>query len=136
MPPQKSRKRPFGIIVIIVLQLLSVAVAAAGLYVEYTGTIDFIFTKNVHFGGITTYNLATIVVGLVISFGLWQLKRWAWFLIMIQLGVSMAGGLWLYKQGTPIYSNMIVDVITVFYLNQREVQQAFERKLSSQEMVL
>ncbi len=136
MPLQKPRKRPFGIIVIIVLQLLSAMIAALDMYLEYTGTIDFLFVQSIRIGGIPTFNMVAIILGLVTSFGLWQLKRWAWFLIMIQLGVSMAGGLWLYKQGTPFYTNMIVDVITVFYLNQREVQYAFERKHRSHEMAL
>ena len=128
MSPQKTQKRPFGIVVIIVLQLISVVGAALDMYVAFTGNTDFLFTQTAHTGGIPTYNVVAIVVGLVISVGLWQLKRWAWFLIMIQLGLSMAGGLWFYTQGNPYYYDMIVDVIAVFYLNQRDVQKAFEQR--------
>ena len=134
--PPKTRKRPFGVIVIIVLQLVSVAGAALDIYLTYNGITDAIFTQTVHTGGIPTFNLVAIVLGLVISFGLWQLKRWAWFLVMVQLGISMAGGLWLYTQGNPYYSNMVIDVIAVFYLNQREVQQAFEREHNPQGVAL
>lgn len=128
MPPQKTRKRPFGLIAIIILQLISVLSAATGMYLENNGTIDVIWVQTVHTGGIPTFNIVAIILGLVISIGLWQLKRWAWFLVMVQLGLSMAGGLWFYTQGTPEYFNMIVDVIAVFYLNQRDVQKAFEQR--------
>ena len=133
MPSQKIRKRPFGVIAIIALQLISVAGATLDMYLAYTGATDVLFAQTVQTGGIPTFNVVAIILGLVISFGLWQLKRWAWFLVMIQLGLSMAGGLWLYTQGTPYYYDMIVDVIAVFYLNQRDVQQAFEQQEKSQE---
>lgn len=136
MPSKKIGKRPFGIIAIIVLQLISVAGAALDMYFGYKGTTDVFFTQTVHTGGIPTFNLVAIILGLVIAFGLWQLKRWAWFLVMIQLGLSMAGGLWLYAQGNPYYYDMIVDVIAVFYLNQRDVQQAFEKQEKAQETAI
>lgn len=136
MPPQKTRKRPFGLIAIIILQLISVLVAAIGMYLANDGTIDVIWVKTIHTGGIPTFNIVAIIMGLVISFGLWQLKRWAWFLVMVQLGLSMAGGLWFYTQGTPQYFDMIVDVIAVFYLNQRDVQKAFEQQEKPYETTL
>jgi len=77
--------------------------------------------------------LAIILVELVIAFGLWHLNRSAWVLIMIQRGVSMAVNLWLYANGEPLYLDMLLSVIIVFYLNQREVQQAFERRPRLQE---
>jgi len=44
---------------------------------------------------------------------------------MIELGLSMAFGLFVYFQGEPLYVYMWLNTIMVFYLNQREVQHAF-----------
>ena len=136
MTSRKIHKRPFGLVAIIILQLISVLTAALGMYLANDGTIDVIWVQTVHTGGIPTFNVVAIILGLVISYGLWQLKRWAWFLVMVQLGLSMAGGLWFYTQGSPDYYDMIIDVIAVFYLNQRDVQKAFEQQEKLYEAIL
>jgi uncharacterized membrane protein (DUF2068 family) len=74
----------------------------------------------------TLYSVLVVV-------GLWRLKRWAWFLTMVQLGLSMAFELWFYTIDTPIYHRMVIDVIMVFYLNQHDVQQAFKQSRKPQE---
>jgi hypothetical protein len=43
----------------------------------------------------------------------------------------LAAGLWKYMHATPDYLDMLINVITVFYLNQGEVQAAFERRRST-----
>jgi uncharacterized membrane protein (DUF2068 family) len=82
-------------------------------------------------------NLAVVIalaLGLVVAWhlaiiiGLWLLKRWAWFLVMMQLGLSMALCLWAYFQGVHLYVYMWLNTIMVFYLNQREVQYVFGQK--------
>jgi uncharacterized membrane protein (DUF2068 family) len=69
--------------------------------------------------------LAVILLEASIIVGLWRMQRFAWVLIMIQVGLSMAFDLWGYFHGYPSYASMLIDVIIVFYLNQREVQRAF-----------
>jgi hypothetical protein len=51
---------------------------------------------------------------------------------MILTGIGLAFTIWSYFQGTPNYLPMLIDVVIVFYLNQRDVQQYFER-MGSQE---
>lgn len=67
-------------------------------------------------------------VNIFIAGGLWLMRRWAWVATMIWTGVSLAIGLITYYQGTPNYFSMIFNVLIVLYLNQREVQLAFETR--------
>ena len=66
-----------------------------------------------------------LIYAVTAAWGLWTLKRWAWFLLMIQIGFDMTFGLWSYFQGEPTYFRMLTNVIYVLYLNMRDVQQAF-----------
>lgn len=128
MPQQISSKRPFGVVVIIVLQImgfLSLAGDIIGLPLsELPSVVPIRWYADAS-------NFALIIGGimlawqLILAIGLWLLKRWAWFLIMVQLGLSMAVCLWVYFQGVQLYIYMLINVIMVFYLNQSEVQHAF-----------
>ncbi|HSD57266.1 MAG TPA: DUF2127 domain-containing protein [Methanotrichaceae archaeon] len=69
--------------------------------------------------------LAIALLDVSIIVGLWRMQRFAWVLIMIQTGLFMISDLWGYFHGYPSYISMLIDVIIVFYLNQREVQRAF-----------
>lgn len=64
-------------------------------------------------------------VGLIVSVGLWYLKRWAWVATMSWAGINMAQALWAYWSGEPQYPAMALSVVIVLYLNQRDVQLAF-----------
>lgn len=133
MASKSRRKRPFGVVVLVGLLLVTVAVQIAGLAL-FPERLPAIFglgqqATNALLGS----QIAVIVVTLVIAFGLWTLRRWAWFLVMLELGVRMAINLWLYHSGQPLYISMILSVVTVFYLNEREVQRAFERVPDTEE---
>jgi len=47
---------------------------------------------------------------------------------MVWFGFTMAGSLIAWSQDAPQYPLMVISIITVFYLNQRDVQQAFGGK--------
>ncbi len=72
--------------------------------------------------------IAIIFIETAIIIGLWRTARWAWVLIMVQVGLGMASDLWGYFHGYPSYTSMLINVIIVFYLNQSEVQRAFSGK--------
>jgi hypothetical protein len=114
------RKRPFGVTIIALLQALS----------GPTTSVSFLFGRltlaTAH--GDLELNLEALIVtvlGWAIAVGLWRLKRWAWVAVMIWTGAALAGALALYFRGQPNYPLMIEHIIIVFYLNQRDVQQAF-----------
>jgi hypothetical protein len=120
-PTRRRRKRPFGVTVIALMQGIASPTTGIswvlndspfGISRAYEKTGDYLV---VAFG----------VLGFAIAIGLWRLKRWAWVSTMVWFGFTMAGSLIAWAQDDPQYLLMVISIITVFYLNQRDVQQAF-----------
>jgi hypothetical protein len=133
---RSTRKRPFGISVIIFmmilyslfLSLIFVASLGANYGDEAIQSLDM---KGAPIGILMlqySFFPIFIIFELVIIFGLWRLERWAWLLLMIQLGLSMLIDIWGYFQAQPTYLTMLLNVIVVFYLNQQDVQRIFVSK--------
>jgi uncharacterized membrane protein (DUF2068 family) len=59
------------------------------------------------------------------------MKRWGWILTMIMTGIGLAFSIWSYIDGNPRYIPMLIYIVIVFYLNQREVQSPFLRNVNS-----
>jgi len=130
-----ARKRPFGLYMIIGLQLsialiLGVSLALTYLILggdfvqlEQAETLLDAVVQNPYFysgaGWVLVAALLLAVIGLV------RQKRWGWTLTMILTGLGLAYNIWSYFQGNPYYIAMAVYIIIVFYLNQREVQSSF-----------
>jgi uncharacterized membrane protein (DUF2068 family) len=135
----RGKRRPFGLLAIIVIQLLTML--GSGLLLILIG-LAFVFASGmIRMDGLdaTSFHwqltpvdilqlVLTFVVNGVCAVGLWQWRRWAWFLTMLQLGVFMLSDLYSYFTGSPpeTYAwSMLLNVFMVFYLNQREVQAIF-----------
>lgn len=140
--PARAPRRPFGLNAIIVIQLLLVLFSAsllalAGLVVwlSYTNADESLLIKlDLSFDELVTLALM-FVVNLVCAVGLWQRRRWAWLLTMLQLGLFMLSDLRSYFGGAApeAYAwSMLLNVLMVFYLNQREVQAIFMTKNRAQ----
>jgi hypothetical protein len=138
----RAPRRPFGLNAIIVIQLLLVLFSAtllalAGLVVwlSYTYAQESLLIKlDLSFDELVTL-VVMFVVNLVCAVGLWRRRRWAWFLTMFQLGVFMVSDLHSYFTGAApeAYAwSMLLNVLMVFYLNQREVQTMFMAKSHQQ----
>lgn len=123
----EKRKRPFGLLAIIILQLIQALTWGALIYglntPQFAETTAELLTIS------TAYYLqmGSTLLFIVALPGLWFFKRWGWILLMIQLGVSLSAGLWQFAEGAPNYIAMILNVTIVFYLNQRDVQQLFAK---------
>jgi uncharacterized membrane protein (DUF2068 family) len=134
MPTEKP-KRPFGVTVIVILTVLSIIfnistlLAIPNLPVIERLEIFTNFTQS------DVINILLIPLQLILAFGLWYLKRWAWVLYMLQLGISMINGLQAHFRGLADvdYLVMAINVLVVFYLNQRDVQRAFGYVLPTEE---
>jgi uncharacterized membrane protein (DUF2068 family) len=129
MSNRPARRRPFGVSVIIGMQILSFLAAAFSLGVQYAALVGQIQVED--FAPTFAENFLSVlelVLSVVSVYGLWRMQRWAWFVIMLDLGLSMCLGLYSYYYGSPDYWSMFFNVVMVFYLNQREVQNAFVRK--------
>jgi uncharacterized membrane protein (DUF2068 family) len=122
-----SRMRRFGLYVIIGLLLLRVLSVLADVSLFKLGlpTRSLPDFANPLWTDVVGLVLAALTSFLVV--GLWFLKRWAWVATMILVGIGLAFGIWGYFQGAPTYINLLINTLAVFYLNQRDVQRAFER---------
>lgn len=138
-------KRPFGLNVIIVMQVLTVLFTGGLLALVVIAV--YLAESNGLAAGITPEDWAALgsamnfyeismllfafVVNLLCAVGLWLRRRWAWYLTMIQVGVFMLEDLQAYFTSAPPENyvwTMLLNVVMVFYLNQREVQAVFQRK--------
>lgn len=124
----RPRKRPFGVSVIIFALILNVLFLGIAFFTSLQVPIEetaFWILKINDPAIILAYFLAVILFNAFIAVGLWRLQRFAWVLIMIQVGLDMLLDLWGHFNGHSSYITMLINVIIVFYLNQREVQRAF-----------
>ena len=127
-PP--TRTRPFGIKVIIVLQIVYLALLIAALVEILTqgGASDIIPEPTESLSVAVAILSVHILLALVIVPGLWQLRQWAWLLLMLEIGLTLGVALWAYFSGSPQYGGMVIGVAMVFYLNQGDVRKAFSRR--------
>ena len=120
----RHKRRPFGLFIIMGLQAtLAILLTLALLGAQGLDPYLRIFFQNpmfyTWFGWVFIGSLALAVLGLLF------LKRWGWILTMILTGIGLYFTIWGYFQGTPNYIAMILDLVIVFYLNQRDVQLPF-----------
>lgn len=121
-----SRRRPFGLWMILGLQT-AIAIALA-LSLFGIGEIDpylrLLFQDPIYYTSGGWIYLITLVLAII---GMVRLRRWGWVLTMVLVGVGLIIGIWSYFQGTFNYLGMIVNIVIVFYMNQRDVQAPFVR---------
>jgi TRAP-type C4-dicarboxylate transport system permease small subunit len=72
--------------------------------------------------------LPITAAGIVIAWGMWTLRPAAWFATMTLQGLSLAAQLYDYSQGQNVYPQLLVTVLTVFYLNQHAVKLVFRTR--------
>ena len=120
-----ERRRPFGVYAVAALLLLDAIVLILN-----AQNVELSSVLKVHLPGGGQLDMpvldwvAAIVIVILVG-GLVGLKRWAWVGTMLVVGIGLAVGIWLYFEHEPRFANMLVNVIVVFYLNQRGVQAAF-----------
>ncbi len=122
-------RRPFGITVIIILLIFNVVVTGMILLLSLgseTGTITLLLLNITDPLVLRLALAAILLMEMAMVIGLWRLDHWAWFILMLQVGISMAADLWsyyFYHESSTL--SMLISIAIVFYLNQREVQKAF-----------
>jgi hypothetical protein len=135
--PQPKHKRPFGVIVIAFLLLLNGMLATARgagiayqFYEEQNGQLepDKISERAEDLTLIEWLTLPMTAAGIVIAWGMWTLRPAAWLATMTLQGLYLAAHLYDYSQGRNIYPQLLVTVLTVFYLNQRDVKLVFRTR--------
>jgi uncharacterized membrane protein (DUF2068 family) len=67
-------------------------------------------------------SLAMIVLTAASTIGLWRFRNWGWSLALIIAGVVLALDIGWWWIGEPRYPGMFLNMVAVFYLNQRDVR--------------
>ena len=144
--PRAPRRRPPAVSIVVLIFILNIIFAIfTGVLMLYElgvlGVPDPLGVLQA-LGG--TYQgliqLARIVIETVLIFiiivatiGLYQLRRWAWTLAMLLLGVGLAVNLLNFLRGDPDYVLMLVRVVAVILLDQEPVRFAFSTKAGAYE---
>lgn len=127
----KLKRRPFGLYFIICLQLmLSFLLTLALLGDRTVATYLKVVIQNPIF--YTWFGWVLVGIFLLAVIGLLLLKRWGWILTMITTGTGLAVTIWSYIDGNPRYVPMLIYIVIVFYLNQRDVQVPFMNPVNSE----
>jgi hypothetical protein len=122
-----KRQRPFGVTMIALMQALAAPTAGVSMFFANTAFGVSDLWERISSAAVSLLG----VLGIVIAVGLWRLQRWAWVATMLWFGFTMVEALITYAAGEPQYGIMVLSIITVFYLNQRDVQQAFRARTTS-----
>lgn len=135
VPPVPER-RPLGVVVVAATQFLR-AVFITGQLAGFSLGPDFDWVRvaaQIPDPATATpawwisrgIGVALIGASILLGIGLLAGRRWAWVGAIVMSGLSLAFTLGAWWDGHPTYVAMLINVIAVFYLNQREVRAAFE----------
>jgi hypothetical protein len=137
----QRHRRPFGVLVVAAVQIIRAALLIGqlfgfGISVEWlktsaqipdppSGTPEFVISRGL--------GIALVAATVVIAFGLLAGRRWGWVGAIILSGLALAFAIGAWWDGRPTYLSMLINVIAVFYLNQREVRATFEEPAPASE---
>lgn len=134
-PPQavhlNRERHPFGlraIIALLILQIVTSIITIAGYWYYNPQWLTVAMSSVEHakwFLYVGLLHPVLIIARVTAIIGLWRRRPWAWFLTMALLTYAMASDIYFYFQGEFSYLSMTLNVVTVFYLNLREVQELF-----------
>jgi len=131
-PEIPRRRRPFGVIVVALLQLGTIIVAFS----------SYLWDANLPWeGGLAELlaehswaRVAILLFGVLVvlaAAGMWRLQRWGWALMILLVAMSLVLDLSMwYRAGEAdrhlaLYLRMVLDIVSAFYLNSSAVQVAF-----------
>jgi hypothetical protein len=132
------RRRPAAVTILAIIQLasaLAYGLLLAALLIDNAAISDALVGVGGAVNGtvlsIETAGLRIVVAGFFVAslaggVLLLRMRQLGWTIAMLLTGVGLASSVfaWL-TQGTVVSIWLALQVVTVFYLNQREVRQAF-----------
>ena len=120
--PSAQATRPFGITAVAVLQILTAAWVASGLFGWRALDPDSLAGRiAVNDGTIETIFVVLTGALVVASILLWLGYRWGWLASMLLTGFQLAFMLVSIWQGGSDWLRLLLLTITALYLNQRAV---------------
>jgi len=116
--------RPTGVVVLAILRLADAAVfvlAAIGV-----GLLsDSERPPEPWFEIVRLGLVALAMIAVIAAVGLLRTARWGWVLTMVMVGFGLAGDLIQIVIGSPNDIQILILVVSAFYLNQRDLRIAF-----------
>jgi hypothetical protein len=134
--PADSRRRPFGVLVVAAIQIIRAALLV-GQLLGFRIAVDWLRMsaqvpepspdqQPIAFAISRGLAIALIAASLVVAAGLLSGRRWGWVGAIILSGLALAFAIGSWWDGAPTYLSMAINVVAVFYLNQREVRAVFD----------
>ena len=134
----QSGRRPAAVTILAILQLLSAAgygLIVAVLLMDGAAVVDQLAGNAGADGGpirdlevmtvtalVGVFCVASLAAGLLLL----RMRQLGWTITMLLTGLGLASSIYFWwAQGTTVAIWVIVQVVTVFYLNQRQVRVAF-----------
>jgi hypothetical protein len=134
--PAPERRRPLGVIVVAAVQFARAGLVIVQLFgrdlfpdsdwLRAAVQIPDPAPSTVAFAISRGLGAALVAASIAIGIGLLGGRRWAWVGAIILSGLSLAFAIGAWWDGHPQYLAMAINVVAVFYLNQREVRSTFE----------
>jgi hypothetical protein len=134
--PIPAERRPLGVVVVAATQFLRAAFLVGQLAGYRLGPdLDWIHVAaqipdpppdTVAWWISRGIGVALIAASIILGIGLLADRRWAWVGAIVMSGLSLAFAIGAWWDGHPAYVSMLINVIAVFYLNQRDVRAWFD----------
>ena len=128
-------KRPFGLYAITALLLINGTLVALDVSRSYVSVGIHLGLLRPVLAGLQAQDVDKVIRLLsaagffAVSIGIWTFRRWAWVALMIVVGMALGEGILRYLGREPRYLTMLLNVLIVFYLNQRNVQRLFRHNI-------
>ena len=129
--PARPRRRPFTLVVLAALLVLKAALLvllATGVSLPTQDWLRQMIGTDllallVLIPGASAWILGLAALLLVSAIGLMARRRVGWLLAMVITGVFVASDISGYYSGTTNHIWMLLNIVTVFYLNQSDVRE-------------
>lgn len=124
MPVQSQKQRPRAITTIAILMII---VVIAGLTIGTAVVLSGIGVAHID---LLTWAMALVITYVVMAYGLWKGKRWAWtatlIVSVIQIILSVASI--AVGSGRGVVIPIIVNALIIYYLYRPNVKECFGRR--------
>lgn len=125
-PLIRVRRRPPGLYMVCLLLTISVVYNALDAYSVFNGRPSLQYPSLVDTNFRYGIDAFRIILSALCIAGLLSGQRWAWHLTMLLMGFQLFIGVWAYFLGRPPYLSLLVNALSVLYLNLRSVQDFFK----------
>lgn len=133
IPPTKRRRHPFALLVLVGIMLFKSAlillVTLGSFALKDMAVLRFFRVEAIATAATATYltGVGLLLLGLLLlgsALGLLAYRRLGWLLAMVTTGVFILFDIIGFMTGSANYFWMALNIVTVFYLNQREVRES------------